>query len=226
MRRIKRRALETRVLCRIDMTVPGSDAIKQEIGGHILTARNETIHNGIEVLPLAGPPGRPLRRNVFRIITVGRLAPVKTHAIARGRAELAQDLRVQLDIVDDGPERVTMEQCARTLGIATQVRFLGFRNDVRASLAHADAFVITSGCEGISIAILGGDAAGLPIVVTDVGGIRETVIHEQTGIVVPTRARPERVAGLRVLRRTPPGGKRWARPHMPTSNASLRSSTW
>ena len=203
LRRIKRRArliLEGHVLRRIDMTVPVSDAIKQEIGARTPSAHIETIHNGIEVLPLVTPPGRPLRGNVFRLITVGRMAPVKNHALLlEAVAELRQDVPVQLDIVGDGPERLATEQLARALGIGAHVRFLGFRNDVRAYLAHADAFVITSDYEGISIAILEAMRAGLPVVATDVGGIRETVIDSETGLVVPPRSRPELVAALRAL---------------------------
>lgn len=203
LRRIKRRArlvLEARVLRRIDMTVPVSDAIKHEIGAREPAAKIETIHNGIEVLPLVEPPGRPLRGNVFRLITVGRMAPVKNHALLlEAVAALRQEVPVQLDIVGDGPERAAMERLAYSLGIAAQVRFLGFRNDVRAYLAHADVFVITSDYEGISIAILEAMRAGLPVVATDVGGIRETVIDGETGIVVPPRARTELVAALRAL---------------------------
>lgn len=203
LRRIKRRArlvLEGRVLRRIDMTVPVSDAIKHEISTREPTARIETIHNGIEVLPLVEPPGRPLRGNVFRLITVGRMAPVKNHALLlEAVAELRNDVQVQLDIVGDGSERAAMEKLAHSLGVAGQVRFLGFRNDVRAHLAHADVFVITSDYEGISIAILEAMRAGLPVVATDVGGIRETVIDGETGIVVPPRARPELVTALRTL---------------------------
>lgn len=203
LRRIKRHArlaLEGRVLRRIDVTVPVSDAMKSEIAARTPAARIETIHNGIEVLPLMEAPGRPLRDNVLRLVTVGRMAPVKNHALLlEAVAELRRDLPVQIDIIGDGPERPAMEKLAHTLGIGAQIRFLGFRNDVHAYLAHADAFVITSDYEGISIAILEAMRAGLPVVATDVGGIRETVIDGETGIVVPPRSRPELVAALRTL---------------------------
>lgn len=203
LRRIKRRArlvLERQVLRRIDMTVPVSNAIEAEIAARSPGAKIQTIHNGIEVLPLVEPPGRPLRGNVFRIITVGRLAPVKNHGLLlEAVSDLAKDMPIQLDVVGDGPERATLEKHAKSLGIGAHVRFLGFRNDVRAYLAHADVFGITSDYEGISIAILEAMRAGLPVVATDVGGIRETVIDGETGIVVRPRARHELVTALRKL---------------------------
>lgn len=200
LKRYARHALERQVLRRIDMTVPVSNAIKTEIATWAPETKIQTIHNGIEVLPLVEPPGRPLRGNVFRIITVGRLAPVKNHTLLlEAVADLRRETAIQLDILGDGPERAALEKLAQSLGIAAHVRFLGFRNDVRAYLAHADAFVITSDYEGISIAILEAMRAGLPVVATDVGGIRETVIDGETGIVVPPRARRELINALRAL---------------------------
>jgi glycosyltransferase involved in cell wall biosynthesis/SAM-dependent methyltransferase len=68
------------------------------------------------------------------------------------------------------------------------VVFVGERDDVERQLVAMDviALVAAPRSEGITTAILEGMAAGLPVVVTDVGGLREVVADGQTGFVVPT----------------------------------------
>jgi glycosyltransferase involved in cell wall biosynthesis len=55
------------------------------------------------------------------------------------------------------------------------VRFLGQRDDVAALMAAADALVLSSVVEGLPLALLEAAASGLPIVATDVGGVKEVV---------------------------------------------------
>jgi glycosyltransferase involved in cell wall biosynthesis len=74
---------------------------------------------------------------------------------------------------------------AAELALDDVVRFHGFRDDVGAVLATADLFVLSSLSEGISITLLEAMAAKLPVVATDVGGNREVVIPEETGLLVP-----------------------------------------
>ena len=63
--------------------------------------------------------------------------------------------------------------------------FLGSRKDVGSLLAASDIGILCSHEEGFSNAILEGMAAGLPMIVSDVGGNAEAVIHDETGLVVP-----------------------------------------
>jgi len=93
------------------------------------------------------------------------------------------DARLQL--VGDGPDRPALEALAASLGVASRVEFLGFRNDVAELLAAADVFLMSSHYEGVSIAILEAMRAGLPVVGTQVGGIPETVLQGESGLLVP-----------------------------------------
>ena len=72
---------------------------------------------------------------------------------------------------------------ARNLG--ANIKFLGERSDVPALLAAADFGILSSHQEGFSNVILESMAAGLPMIVTNVGGNPEAVLDRQTGIVVP-----------------------------------------
>jgi glycosyltransferase involved in cell wall biosynthesis len=72
------------------------------------------------------------------------------------------------------------------------VQFLGQRNDARDWLAGLDVFVNSSTSEGVSLTILEAMAAGLPVVVTAVGGTPEVVTPE-CGRLVPPR-QPQAIA--------------------------------
>jgi glycosyltransferase involved in cell wall biosynthesis len=144
------------------------------------------IHNGIDVgagmqaTPL--PPGRPPRA-----VHVARLNRIKDQGTLLRAARLVADTLPDftLDIVGDGPMHDEVHALAADLGLGDVVRFHGFRDDIGAVLATADLFVLSSLSEGISITLLEAMAAGLPVVATDVGGNREVVLPEETGLLVP-----------------------------------------
>jgi glycosyltransferase involved in cell wall biosynthesis len=92
-------------------------------------------------------------------------------------------------IVGDGPERAALQAQSDSLGVSEFVHFLGLRNDVPDLLADSDAFLLASRAEGLTLAVLEGMAAGLPVVVTDVGGHKE-VVGPATGWVVPPNDAP------------------------------------
>ena len=61
----------------------------------------------------------------------------------------------------------------------------GDRDDVPELLAGFDVFAFPSRFEGLCLAVIEAQAAGVPVAATPVGGIRETVVHEETGLIVP-----------------------------------------
>ncbi|QRK07630.1 glycosyltransferase [Archangium violaceum] len=93
-------------------------------------------------------------------------------------------------LVGDGPRRLELERMAGSLGLTDTVHFLGHRSDVPAIYARADFGVLCSTAEGMSNAVMEGMAAGLPMVVTSVGGNPELVADGERGLVVPP-LRPE-----------------------------------
>lgn len=156
----------------------------------------ETVHNGIDT---RSPTKNKRHGNTF--ITVGRMAPVKNHAMMlRAFAKVvAERPQAKLQIVGDGPERAALEALAVSLSITDQVEFLGFRHEVSELLAKADVFLMSSHYEGISIAILEAMRAELPIIGTRVGGIPETVEHGLSGILVADNNEAEFTAAMLTL---------------------------
>jgi len=84
-------------------------------------------------------------------------------------------------VVGDGPLRDDLER--RAAGLPFE--FTGERDDVPDLLAGFDVFAFPSLYEGLCLAVIEAQAAGLPVVATPVGGIRETAVDGETGLLVP-----------------------------------------
>ncbi len=63
--------------------------------------------------------------------------------------------------------------------------FLGARDDVESILARSDIFVLPSNWEGFPLTVLEAMRAGLPVIASDVGGVREAVVDGVTGYLIP-----------------------------------------
>ena len=97
----------------------------------------------------------------------------------------AQNPSIRFVIAGDGPERIALEQLARELGIAEQVRFLGSVDDVVGVLSMLDLFALTSDNEASPVSILEALSCERPVVATDVGSVDESVINGENGFLVP-----------------------------------------
>ncbi len=86
--------------------------------------------------------------------------------------------------------RTAMEALADRLGIASACRFVGFRDDVWELVHLCEVIVIPSHVEPFGNVALEAGAAGRAIVATDVGGLREIIRRDETGVLVsPNDAR-------------------------------------
>jgi glycosyltransferase involved in cell wall biosynthesis len=124
---------------------------------------------------------------------VARLAPQKDHRTLIEAARLVPE--AEFVVAGDGELREELERLAE----GDRVRFLGARDDVPELLASFDAFAFPSLFEGLCLAVIEAQAAGVPVVATPVGGIRETVIDGETGLLVPTADPAALAAGIRRL---------------------------
>jgi glycosyltransferase involved in cell wall biosynthesis len=119
------------------------------------------VNNFVAPLPTE-PDSEPLGD----LVTVGNLELVKNHRfLLRVLAEAKRAGRpYTLDVFGKGPYHADLVQLARSLGVAEQVRFRGFRSDVRSFLPRYRAYVHAAYSESSSLAIIEAMAAGLPIV--------------------------------------------------------------
>jgi glycosyltransferase involved in cell wall biosynthesis len=116
----------------------------------------------------------------------GRMTEIKRvdHLLAAFARARDQGLDAALALVGDGPLRERFEQLAGDLGIADECRFVGYREDVARVYAAVDAVALTSANEGTPVSVIEAQAAGLPVVSTDVGGLRDVVVDGETGFLV------------------------------------------
>jgi glycosyltransferase involved in cell wall biosynthesis len=113
-------------------------------------------------------------------------------------AALASHRRApRLLVLGDGPQRGNLERRVADIGLVERVRFEGFRDDPETYLPALDVFVLPSyGDEGVSQAAMQAMACALPVVVTDVGGMRDAVTPDVTGLMVPPRDAPALAAAI------------------------------
>lgn len=90
-------------------------------------------------------------------------------------------------IIGHGSLRAELVRVASRLGVADQVRFLGFREDVLRFLAGFQFFCLSSSEEGLGTTILDAMALQIPVIATAAGGIPEMVKDGETGFLAPPR---------------------------------------
>jgi glycosyltransferase involved in cell wall biosynthesis len=116
---------------------------------------------------------------------VARLAEQKGHRdlIAAAPAVLERHPDVRFVVAGEGELRAELEDLARPLG--DRFAFLGERDDVPDLLASFEVFAYPSRFEGLCLAVIEAQAAGVPVIATPVGGIVENVRDGETGLLVP-----------------------------------------
>ncbi|HOQ29028.1 MAG TPA: glycosyltransferase family 4 protein [Armatimonadota bacterium] len=172
--------------------------------------RAVVIENGVD--PEGGAPpeeGEALRQELGIapetpvVLFVGRLVEQKApDVLVRAAAlVLARHPDALFLLAGAGPHFETVQrQVARWLaegppGINPErVRLLGHRQDIERFYAAAQIFVLPSRWEGLPYAPLEAMRAGIPVVASDLPPLREMVVHQQTGLLVPPDD-PEALAG-------------------------------
>jgi glycosyltransferase involved in cell wall biosynthesis len=132
------------------------------------------------------------------ILTIGRLSREKGQAdLLRAFAQLSQQ-NTTLVIVGDGPERPALRQLA-----GPAVIFTGQRDDIASFYGLADIFVLPSYSEGTPNVILEAMSARVPVIATNVGGIPELAVHNETALLVPPANPPALQNAMRQLLDSP-----------------------
>lgn len=178
----------------------------QELGAP--PERIRVLRNGVDLALFRPLPREPLRAAAGLdgpvLLCVGQLVERKgVHLVLDALVDLP---RATLLIVGDGPLRRSLEQRARSLGIAHRVRFLGSvpHEELPAVYNLADVLVLASSREGWPNVLLEAMACGTPVVATAVWGTPEVVRAPEAGRLIGERS-PEaiRAAILDLLARPP-----------------------
>jgi len=122
------------------------------------------------------------------MLTVGRLVEEKAYPIAiKAMAAIIEQhpgLEIVYTIIGEGPERKTIEELINQYQLTHSIVLVGVKNsfEVRQFLANASLFLLPSIKEAFPTVLLEAQAAGLPIVATDVGGVRQMVRHAKIAV--------------------------------------------
>lgn len=129
---------------------------------------------------------RKLDREFFTILTVCRLHPIKNlPALLRIFGSLKHpDKRIRLWVVGEGEERRNLEQLSVDLKLSDQVTFYGFQQNPKSYLEKADLVVLPSFSEGLPVSVIEAMSAGVPVVVTQIGGGPEIVRDKINGRLI------------------------------------------
>lgn len=151
--------------------------------------RIHRIANGIDVDAYAKPPtpdaipGLGKRKGEIVVGTLAGLRAVKNlPRLVRAVASLGESVR--LVIVGEGPEREAIMQQAHALGMADSLIMPGFLPNPARYVGLFDIFALSSESEQAPISLIEAMAAGLPVVSTDVGDVRNMVAKENMPYIV------------------------------------------
>ncbi|NJL14589.1 MAG: glycosyltransferase family 4 protein [Microscillaceae bacterium] len=92
---------------------------------------------------------------------------------------------VRYFLLGDGALRPKYQAMAEELGLAEKIVFVGNTTEVRHYLIASDIYVMPSKYEGLSISLLEACYCGLSSVIYDNWGLKDLVIHQKTGLIVP-----------------------------------------
>ncbi len=177
-------------------TTAVSESVKQRyIRENIVPShRIEVIGNGVDMdrfQPCAEQRDRTRAalgwHDSFVWLAVGRLELAKDYPtlIHAFRSVHAQSPSTRLAIAGEGRSRREIERLIEQFSLSGVVSLLGLRDDVPELMNACDAFVMCSAREGGPLVVLEAAAVGKPVVATAVGVAPESIVHGQTGLLVP-----------------------------------------
>ncbi len=167
-----------------------SDAIKNIMQSSIGEPEKcVTVYDGIDLQKFAG------NTNAIRkefgideqkkiIVSTAALADHKDYpTFINAIEQLVGKFPFQAVVFGDGPMAEEIKQLVKDKNLTEYIFFAGFRSDISALLASADAFVLSSKTEGLGSSILDAYACKVPVVATKAGGIPEIAHHQENALL-------------------------------------------
>lgn len=132
-----------------------------------------------------------LEDETVAVAIVGRLAPIKNHGLFLEAVEevLKAGIQARFFIVGDGME---YEKIASTVSRLNEtygncIEMTSWIKDIAQFNAGMDIICLTSDNEGTPVSLIEAQACNIPVISTDVGGVKDIVLEGETGFVVPKK---------------------------------------
>jgi|SRR5579862_8405783 len=199
-------AIERWLARRTDALVAVSPEVRDDLV-RLGVARDDrfvVIPLGFDLQEFLQDAERPARRARFRsqlgigedeqvVTLVARLVPIKrVDRFLAVACLLADRPGLRFVVVGDGELRDQLRASPEAVALNHRLVWAGFRREMADVYFASDVVVLTSDNEGTPVSLIEAQAAAVPVVGTDVGGVRSAVREGETGLV----ARPDDVAGI------------------------------
>lgn len=200
------RMIERSLARRSDVLVAVSDEVRDELVQMEVAAADRfvVIPLGFNLAPFMDDSDRAVRRADLRaqwsigadesvVTLVARLVPIKrVDRFLRVARILAERPKMRFVVVGDGELREALAASADARALGDRLLWAGFRRDMPDVCFASDVIMLTSDNEGTPVSLIEAQAAAVPTVSTDVGGVCSTVRDGQTGVLLPR----EDISGL------------------------------
>jgi len=193
-------ALRTQAALRIERLLSGlidlyvtnsAGAVDFLVSAGLPAAKFHVIPNGIEPDVWCPSPDRSPQA-VPVVVTVANFRPIKRLCDLIDALALVRQATVPFRavLIGDGPLRGELQARIDHHGLGDRVALEGqlTPDRIRRELDNADVFVLPSLWEGMPVSVMEAMSMAVPVVGTDVPGIRELVVTDETGLLVPSSA--------------------------------------
>ncbi len=131
-----------------------------------------------------------LEEDEIAIAIVGRLAPIKNHSMFLDVIEQVlgkTTKKIQVFIVGDGEEKEKISNRVEEINglFGDKIKMTSWIKNIGEFNAGMDVLCLTSDNEGTPVSLIEAQAGDLPIITTDVGGVRDVVLDGETGWIIP-----------------------------------------
>lgn len=192
--------LEKMLYARYSRTICISEGVHAALAqwvGPKVAQRLVTVPNGSRIYSLAERPA--LVGRLPRLVSVGSLSSWKNFATAIRAVARLKDEVESYTIVGEGPDRFRLERLITAEQLEDKVNLVGWSDNIEAHLHDADIQIIPSLWEGFGLVAVEGMSTGLPVVASDVAGLREVLdpCNPSVILIQNTESREDWVAGIR-----------------------------
>ena len=147
--------------------------------GKTLTHRLVVINNGARIY---GFKYRDHSLDQLKFVSVGSLTDKKNLCTAIKALARMNTIGWQYDIIGEGPERSDLENLIVELGVQKRVNLVGWSDQIEKHLHNADVQLIPSLWEGFGLVAVEGMSTGLPVVASNVAGLRDVLDLENPAV--------------------------------------------
>lgn len=193
------RAIERWLAPRTDALLAVSPEVGDDLARLGVASRDRftVVPLGLDLGDFLGDRDRAERRAALRaewglggedevVTLVARLVPIKrVDRFLRVAALLAERPHTRFVVVGDGELRERLTTSTEAVALGDRLVWAGFRRDMANVYFASDVVVLTSDNEGTPVSLIEAQAAAVPAVGTDVGGVRSVIRHRETGMLAP-----------------------------------------